>query len=55
LITKNLALKPLLHESFEIADSHFGFYTTVGKGSRLLTTTFGDYSYCDRFASIAKA
>lgn len=46
---------PLIHPDCIIADSEFGAYVEVGRGSRILNTEFGDYSYCDRNADIANA
>ena len=49
------ASAPLIHPDCEIVDSHFGGFTEIGAGSRILNSQFGDYSYCDRFADIANA
>ncbi|WP_224825189.1 DapH/DapD/GlmU-related protein [Cognatishimia sp. MH4019] len=49
------AKEPFLHPDCEIADSQFGAYVEIGKGSRVAHSTFGDYGYCDRFADIANA
>ncbi|MCK0119748.1 chloramphenicol acetyltransferase [Loktanella sp. F6476L] len=46
---------PLLHPECEITDSTFGAFVEIGKGSRLNNASFGDYSYCDRYADIANA
>ena len=46
---------PLVHPDCEIADSSFGAYTEVGRGSRIAHSSLGDYSYCDRYADIANA
>lgn len=46
---------PFVHPECEITDSHFGAYVEIGKGSRVAHSTFGDYSYCDRYADIANA
>ncbi|CUH60940.1 chloramphenicol acetyltransferase [Thalassobacter stenotrophicus] len=46
---------PFVHLECEITDSHFGAYVEIGKGSRIAHSTFGDYSYCDRYADIANA
>lgn len=46
---------PFIHPECEIADSTFGAYVEIGKGSRVAHTVFGDYSYCDRYADIANA
>ncbi len=44
---------PLIHPGCEIADSEFGAFCEVGRGSRVLNSTFGNYAYCDRYADIA--
>ncbi|MCT8160207.1 chloramphenicol acetyltransferase [Pseudoruegeria sp. SHC-113] len=46
---------PLLHPGCQITESRFGAYCEVGAGSRIAHTSFGDYSYCDRYADIANA
>lgn len=46
---------PFVHPDCEIADSTFGAYVEIGKGSRVAHSVFGDYSYCDRYADIANA
>jgi len=46
---------PFLHDDCEIADSSFGAFTEVGRGSRIANSTLGDYSYCDRYCDIANA
>lgn len=46
---------PFLHPDTEITNSRLGRFTEVGRGSRLLNTDLGDYSYCDRYADIANA
>ncbi|MCB5200730.1 chloramphenicol acetyltransferase [Loktanella sp. TSTF-M6] len=47
--------KAFVHPDCDITDSHFGAYVEIGRGSRIGNTTFGDYSYCDRYADIANA
>ncbi len=49
------AERPFIHPDCEIADSTFGAYVEIGRGSRVAHTQMGDYSYCDRFADIANA
>lgn len=49
------ACDPLIHPDCEITNTHFGRYVEIGKGSRVLNSVFGDYSYCDRYADIANA
>lgn len=44
---------PVLHPETEITNCRLGRFTEVGRGSRLLNTDLGDYSYCDRYADIA--
>jgi len=44
---------PFVHPDCAIADCRFGAYVEIGRGSRLLTSELGDYSYCDRYADIA--
>ena len=46
---------PILHPDTDITDCSFGRFTEIGKGSRIAFSTFGDYSYCDRYADIANA
>ncbi len=47
--------EPFIHPDCSISDSDFGAYTEVGAGSRIAHSSFGDYSYCDRYADIANA
>lgn len=44
---------PLIHPECDISNSHFGAYCEVGRGSRVLNSTFQDYAYCDRLSDIA--
>ena len=47
---------PVLHPDVEVTgDCAFGRYVEIGRGSRIGHSTFGDYSYCDRFADVANA
>ena len=46
---------PLIHPDCEIADSDFGRFTEIGRGSRISHSVIGDYSYCDRYCDIANA
>lgn len=46
---------PFLHPDCEIANSRFGAYVEIGRGSRVLNAEIGDYSYCDRYADITNA
>lgn len=50
-----LSNTPFIHPECEITDSTFGAYVEIGKGSRVAHSSFGDYSYCDRYADIANA
>ncbi len=45
--------KPYLHPNCEVTDCTFGRFTEVGRGTRLLNTALGDYSYTDRYADVA--
>lgn len=47
--------KPFIHPDCAITDCTFGAFVEIGTGSRLAHSSFGDYSYCDRFADIANA
>jgi phosphonate metabolism protein (transferase hexapeptide repeat family) len=44
-----------MNQYVESQNSNFGKYCEIGKGSRILNVTMGDYSYCDRYADIANA
>lgn len=50
-----LSKEPVIHPNCSIIDSTFGAYVEIGQGSRVNNATFGDYSYCDRYADIANA
>ncbi len=45
--------RPFLHPDVTVAGSTFGAYCEVGRGSVILESDFGDYSYCDRLCDIA--
>ena len=47
--------RPFIHDGCSIDQSEFGRFVEIGQGSRVAFTTFGDYSYCDRYADIANA
>ena len=47
------ATEPYVHSDCEIGNSTFGAYVEIGKGSRVLNSTFEDYSYCDRYVDVA--
>lgn len=46
---------PFIHPDCQITDSAFGAFVEIGRGSRIAHSSFGDYSYCDRYADIANA
>ena len=54
-MTRLSADKPFVHPECDITNSEFGRYVEIGKGTRILNSNLGDYSYCDRFADIANA
>ena len=43
---------PLIHPDCQINNSSFGAFCEVGRFSRVLNSTFEDYSYCDQFSDI---
>ncbi|MDP4892759.1 chloramphenicol acetyltransferase [Cypionkella sp.] len=45
--------QPLIHDGCQINASDFGAYCEVGRGSRLVHSSFADYAYCDQYADIA--
>lgn len=49
------ASEPYIQPDCEIAETRFGAYVSIGRGTRLLNVAFGDYSYTDRYANIANA
>lgn len=50
-----LGVEPFVHPDCEIADTAFGRYCEIGRGSRVSHSVLGDYSYCDRHCDIANA
>ena len=46
---------PRIEADCDISGSEFGRYCEVKKGGRVAYSTFGDYSYCDRYCDIANA
>mgnify|MGYP001797424152 CR=1 FL=1 len=46
---------PFIHPECEIVESTFGAFVEIGKGSRVQNSSWGDYSYCARYADIANA
>ena len=49
------AENPYIHPDCVIVQSTFGRFVEIGKGSRVVDSQFGDYSYCDRGADMANA
>ena len=49
------AEEAFIHDDCEIHNSELGRYVEIGKGSRVLNSRIGDYSYCDRYADMANA
>ncbi|MFC2968585.1 chloramphenicol acetyltransferase [Acidimangrovimonas pyrenivorans] len=47
------AEEAFVHPDCELSEVMFGRYVEIGRGSRVLNSEFGDYSYCDRFSDIA--
>lgn len=52
-MTKLSATEPLIQPDCQIVNSGFGAWCEVGRGSRVINSTFEDYSYCDRLSDIA--
>ncbi|MFZ5674217.1 MAG: chloramphenicol acetyltransferase [Pseudomonadota bacterium] len=48
-----LSEKPYLHEGAVVTGSTLGRYVEIGAGARIVESSFGDYSYTDRYADIA--
>jgi phosphonate metabolism protein (transferase hexapeptide repeat family) len=46
---------PVLQEDVSLTEVTCGRFVEIGKGSRVAYSSFGDYSYCDRYADIANA
>jgi phosphonate metabolism protein (transferase hexapeptide repeat family) len=46
---------PFIHDDCTLTDCSFGAFVEIGAGSRIAHSSFGDYSYCDRYADIANA
>ncbi|SPF77425.1 chloramphenicol acetyltransferase [Pseudoprimorskyibacter insulae] len=46
---------PYVHPDCQIGNSTFGRFVEIGQGSRVLNSSFDDYSYCDRYVDIANA
>ena len=44
---------PVLHDNASVVNSDIGAFCEVGEGARLLNSTLGDYSYCERLCDIA--
>lgn len=47
------AQTPFIHSDCEIADTTFGAYVEIGRGTRLAHSHFDDYAYCDRGCDLA--
>lgn len=47
------AEKAVIHPDCDITETSFGRFVEIGKGARIAWSSFGDYSYCDRYADIA--
>lgn len=43
------------HDNVTVNACDFGAFVEIGEGSRLAHSSFGDYSYCDRYADVANA
>jgi phosphonate metabolism protein (transferase hexapeptide repeat family) len=50
-----LTEEPTIHEGCTLNDAVLGRYVEIGAHTRVTHSTFGDYSYCDRFCDIANA
>jgi phosphonate metabolism protein (transferase hexapeptide repeat family) len=46
---------PVVHADCDLIEADLGRFVEIGRGSRIAYSTFGDYSYCDRYADIANA
>ena len=44
---------PTLHPGVRMVDTVLGRWTEIGAETRLLSVTFGNYSYCDRLCDLA--
>ena len=44
---------PFIHEGCEIVNARLGRFVEIGKGTRVLNSELGDYSYTDRYADLA--
>lgn len=52
LSTRALSEQPLLHEGAAIHKSRLGSWTEIGRGSLIVESEIGDYTYCDGEDSI---
>jgi phosphonate metabolism protein (transferase hexapeptide repeat family) len=50
-----LTEEPFVHDSCTLTDATLGRYVEIGAHTRVAHSSFGDYSYCDRFCDIANA
>ncbi len=48
-----LSEEVFLHPDCDVSNTTFGRYTELGRGTRILNSEMGDYSYTDRYADIA--
>ena len=46
---------PVIEPDCDITETDFGRFCEVKRGSRVALSSFGDYSYCDRYCDIANA
>ena len=46
---------PVIEPDCDIENAEFGRFCEVKRGSRVAHSSFGDYSYCDRYCDIANA
>jgi phosphonate metabolism protein (transferase hexapeptide repeat family) len=50
-----LSEDPTIHEGCALTGTTLGRWVEIGAWTRVAHSTFGDYSYCDRFCDIANA
>jgi phosphonate metabolism protein (transferase hexapeptide repeat family) len=50
-----LTEEPTVHEGCTLTDTTLGAFVEIGAWTRVAHSSFGDYSYCDRFCDIANA
>lgn len=54
-MAKLTAETPFVHPDCDIVESDLGRFVEIGKGSRIAYSSFGDYSYCDRYSDVANS